>query len=242
MSPNSPAPVYSPTSLSVGGRSLFLGPLFGPLAGLTFLGTAVIAQLGIWLIVAYTWAAALSAPLSIFTYHPLLQTVSCAAFVQAILVLQPTHAPDQKRAGQRVHASLVLVGIVLATAGTAVIEYNKISGGREHFRAVHNYLGVTTGVVIVVQVLFGFTMWAVPALYGGEARAKAVWKYHRWSGYTILVLLLATIISATKTDANDVMLGMSVWMLSAFAVLVLLGTFPRIKLQKMGLAPRRDGQ
>jgi cytochrome b-561 len=205
-----------------------------------FLGTAVLAQFGIWLLAIYIWSIIFSRPFNLFSYHPLLQSLSLLILTQAILVLQPTHTPDQKRTGQRVHAALVASAITAAAGGIAVIEYNKISGGRAHFHAVHGYLGVTSGIVMGVQVLVGITMWAVPALYGGEAQAKAVWKYHRWSGYTILVLLLSTVASATKTDYNDAVLKIPLWVPVVLSVLVVVGTFPRIKKQKMGLGVRQQ--
>lgn len=180
------------------------------------------------------WSAVLVHPVILFSYHPLLQSLSLVLVVQAILVLQPTHTAEQKTNGQRVHAGLIAASVVLAAGGIAIIEYNKISGGREHFHAAHGYFGVATGAVLAVQVLVGLTMWAVPALYGGEARAKAVWKYHRMSGYAILVLLLATVASASRTDYNEGVLRLPLWSLAVLSVLIVVGTFPRIKKQKLG--------
>jgi cytochrome b-561 len=201
-----------------------------------YLGTAVFAQFGIWLLAIYVWSATLAHPLNLFSFHPLLQSASLVVLTQAVLALQPTHTPSQKRAGQRVHAGLVAAAVALAAAGIAVIEYNKIAGGRPHFHAVHGYLGVASGAVMAVQLLVGITMWAVPALYGGEARAKAVWKYHRMSGYSLLVLLLSTVASAARTDYNDAVLHMSLWVPAVLSVAIIVGTFPRIQKQKLGLA------
>ena len=81
----------------------------------------------------------------------------------------------------------------------------------------------------------GFTMFGVPKLYGGEAKAKAMWKYHRMSGYVLLPLLMATTISATKTDYNQNVLGLKLWAMILIMVLMIVGIYPRIKKQKLGL-------
>lgn len=77
-------------------------------------------------------------------------------------------------------------------------------------------------------------MWAIPALYGGEQNAKSVWKYHRWSGYIVFVLLLATVISAVDTDFNRNVLKLKLWAVLLLSVLTLIGVVPRIQKQKLG--------
>lgn len=79
-------------------------------------------------------------------------------------------------------------------------------------------------------------MWATPSLYGGEQKAKSIWKYHRYSGYVILVLLLATVCSATQTDYNNNVLKMKLWATLLLSILVLVGVFPRIQKQKLGFS------
>ena len=43
-------------------------------------------------------------------------------------------------------------------------------------------------------------MWLFPGVLGGEDKAKALWKYHRYGGYLLLVLVLVTIGAAADTD------------------------------------------
>jgi cytochrome b-561 len=160
--------------------------------------------------------------------------VGVLVLVQSILTLQPTHTADQKRVGRWIHASLNLVALCAFIAGVAIIEYNKIANHGQHFHSVHGYLGVITSIVILLQYIVGFTMWATPALYGGEERAKTIWKYHRMSGYTIFVLLLVTICSATLTPYNENVLKMKLWATVLLSVLILVGVFPRIQKQKLG--------
>lgn len=198
-------------------------------------GTGVLAQFGVWILIIWVWVAVLRRPVILFSGHPLAQTVGILSLVQAILIVQPTHTGEQKRAGRVLHGSLNLVSFLAFVAGVTVIEYNKISSGGVHFHSVHGYLGVITSIILAIQYIVGFTMWLVPALYGGEANAKALYKYHRLSGYFILALLLATVIAATKTDYNVNVLGLQLWGAVIVGILILAGVYPRVQLTKLGL-------
>jgi len=65
--------------------------------------------------------------------------------------------------------------------------------------------------------------------------AKAMYKYHRASGYTLLILAFATVAAATQTDFNKNVLHIQLWAVIVAAVLTLIGVLPRIKKQKLGL-------
>lgn len=86
-----------------------------------------------------------------------------------------------------------------------------------------------------MQGFIGFTQYFVPQLYGGEANAKKIWKYHRASGYLVFVLMLATVAAATQATYNKNVLGIKLWAVLVAAVLTLAGIVPRIKKQKLGL-------
>lgn len=115
-----------------------------------------------------------------------------------------------------------------------VIEYNKISSNGQHFKSVHGYLGVIAACILLLQYFVGFTMWATPALYGGQARAKSVWKYHRFSGYAILILLLATVCTASDTAFVHNVLKVGLPTLAVPCAMVLIGTLPRMHMYKFG--------
>ena len=199
-------------------------------------GTAVIAQFGVWILVALVWASVFLNKLILFSGHPLAQSLGVLLIVQAILSLQPTHTPEQKHVGQIVHGSLNLAGFLVLLSGVVIIEVNKFTSHGPHFHSVHGYLGVITAFVLLAQYFVGFTMWKVPKLYGGEENAKKIWKYHRWSGYTILLLLLATVASATKTDYNLGVLKIKLWAVLLLSVLIIVGVYPRIQKQKLGFS------
>lgn len=181
------------------------------------------------------WISVFTKPVILFSGHPLFQSLAILTLVQSILSLQPTHTASQKHSGQAIHASLNLLAFAFLVAGVVIIEYNKIANNGVHFHSVHGYLGVITSIILALQYLVGFTMWATPKLYGGVDNAKKLYKYHRWSGYFILVLLLATVIAATKTDYNEYVLKMKLWATTLLSVLILVGIFPRIQKQKLGI-------
>ncbi|KAF5020085.1 hypothetical protein F66182_7891 [Fusarium sp. NRRL 66182] len=198
------------------------------------LGTGILAQMGVVLLAVLIWASVLSKPLILFSAHPLLQSLAVLTLAQSVLSLQPTHTAEQKHLGQRVHATLNLVAFLLLVAGVTIIEYNKFANNGPHFHSAHGYLGVITSIILLLQYGVGFTMWATPGLYGGESKAKSIWKYHRWSGYIIFVLLLATVVSAVETDYNKNVLKLKLWAVLLLSVITLVGVVPRIQKQKLG--------
>lgn len=88
---------------------------------------------------------------------------------------------------------------------------------------------------MILQAIVGFTQYFTPGLYGGVDNAKAIYKYHRMSGYVIATLGLATVCAASWTDYSLNVLHMQHWALIVASVLVLAGVVPRIKLQKFGI-------
>ncbi|KAJ0167575.1 hypothetical protein CTA2_1773 [Colletotrichum tanaceti] len=200
------------------------------------LGTGIIAQFGAVIFVAMIWAAVLTKDVILFSGHPLAQSLAIFTLTQSILSLQPTHTPNQKRVGQRVHAILNLLAFLFLVTGITIIEYNKFrQGPGSHFHSVHGYLGVIVSVILLLQYIIGFTMWATPKLYGGEDKAKSIWKYHRWSGYVVLVLLLVTVATAIDTPFNENVLKLKLWAVIITALMILVGIVPRVQKQKLGI-------
>jgi cytochrome b-561 len=201
------------------------------------IGTGLIAEIAVILLVALVWIAVLTKPVNLFSGHPVLQVFAIFILVQSVLTLQPTHTAEQKRAGRWIHASLNLVALLSLIGGIFIIEYNKGLDPKAHFHSVHGYLGVATSVVLILQYLVGFGMWVTPSLFGGEENAKSIWKYHRLSGYFVLVLLLATVCSASKTPYIQNVIKIELWSTVLLSILILVGIFPRIQKQKLGYRP-----
>ncbi|KAF2154128.1 hypothetical protein K461DRAFT_292799 [Myriangium duriaei CBS 260.36] len=198
------------------------------------LGTAVVAQAGVWVLAAIVWGAVFSNKLMLFSAHPLLNSAAVLLYIQAILVLQPTHTPTQKINGTYWHSGLNNVATLTAIAGLIVIEYNKFDHNGTHFVSPHAILGLITYIIIAIQAFVGITQFFTPSLYGGVDNAKKLYKYHRVSGYLVLLLLLATVCAATQTDFNKNVLGMQLWAVIVCSILVLAGIVPRIKKAKFG--------
>ncbi|KAK4243737.1 hypothetical protein C7999DRAFT_44490 [Corynascus novoguineensis] len=201
-----------------------------------FLGTGKLAQAGAILLLAIIWASVFSNPtLPLVSPHPLLQSLGVYTVLQAILILQPTNTPHTKFLGQRAHFFMHILSLSLFIAGTTIIEVNKSVNGLAHFHSAHAYLGATTLALLLLQYLFGFTIWAVPAVWGGEDAAKRLWKYHRWVGYAALLLLLATVAAAVETDYVRAALRIRLWAVLVAEALIVAGVFPRVHLRKLGL-------
>ena len=62
-----------------------------------------------------------------------------------------------------------------------------------------------------------------------------MYKYHRMSGYVLLVLTFATVAAATQTDYNKNVLNIQLWAVLVAEVITLVGVLPRIKKQKLGM-------
>jgi len=206
-----------------------------PLYHNLWIGTAPIAQAGIWILAAIIWGAIFSNKLIFFSAHPLLNSAGFLLAIQAALVLQPTHTPEQKRSGTIAHFLFHAVGASALTAGLIIIEMNKAGPGHEHFESAHARLGLTFYILVYIQAIVGFTQYYVPQLYGSVDNAKSVYKYHRMAGYIIAVLGLATICAATWTTYNLNVGGIQHWAVIVASVLVLVGVVPRIRLSKFGI-------
>ncbi|KAF2195762.1 hypothetical protein K469DRAFT_734227 [Zopfia rhizophila CBS 207.26] len=200
-----------------------------------WIGTAPIAQAGIWILTAIVWGAILSHQLIFFSTHPLVNSAGLLLITQAALLLQPTHTPAQKRAGTLHHFGLNGLGVSALLVGLIIIEISKRGPDHAHFESPHSILGLITYILLFIQAIIGFTQYFTPSVYGSVERARSVWKYHRMSGYVVVALGLATICAASWTTYSLYVLHIQHWAVITASVLVLVGLLPRIKLQKLGI-------
>ncbi|CAI7667974.1 unnamed protein product [Penicillium discolor] len=199
-----------------------------------FTGTASVAQAGIWILAALVWQGVLSLPLSLFTPHPLLGSSALLLQVQAALILQPTATPQQKRTGTRIHYILQLLSVALFITAFVIIEVNK--GSHPHFVSPHGILGLITYIAIVLQAVVGVVQYFFPVtVFGSVDSGKRIYKYHRWSGYVLLLLEVATIVAATQTTYNVIAIHIPLWGVLVSVVFILAGVGARIKKHKLGL-------
>ena len=153
----------------------------------------------------------------------LLNSTGILLATKAILVLQPTHTPSQKNLGTLVHATLNSFAFDALIAGLIIIEVNKFGHGGTHIESPHANLGLITNILVFIQVTVGITQLYVTWKYGGVENAKRIYKWHRISGYIVLLMMLATVSAATQTDYNKDVLHIRLWTILLPAVLVLIG-------------------
>lgn len=155
--------------------------------------------------------------------------------VQSILLLQPTSTQQQKVLGTYIHSSLNLIALGLLIAGLVIIEMNKASHPETRFQSTHGKVGLVLYIMIVFQFLIGAAAFYTPNLFGSVDKAKSLYKYHRMSGYVIMILGVVIICLATQTAFNKNMLHIRLWATVVASVLVIAGLVPRIKKRKLGL-------
>jgi len=159
---------------------------------------AIVAYVGVSILAFVTWVLVLASdPVSLgwYAFHPTCQTLAIVLFTFGVLTLQPTSQPKTKAAGLARH-QLIMLGLAfpIISFGTWAIIHNKNLRDAAHFKTWHGTFGIITYAWIVGQIAIGAgSVWAGGTLFGGGMRAKAVWKYHRLSGYVFLFFLFATV-------------------------------------------------
>ncbi|KAH6918801.1 hypothetical protein BKA70DRAFT_1088725 [Coprinopsis sp. MPI-PUGE-AT-0042] len=132
-----------------------------------------------------------------FVLHPLLQTLSLGLFTYGIVTLQPTsHAdPKGKQAGLDRHQyTMFLLAFPVILVGTWAVWHNKELKNAEHYQTWHATFGGLCLMWMIGQIILGAgSVWFNGKLFGGGMKAKALWKYHRLSGYLLFPMLLFTV-------------------------------------------------
>ncbi|VDC07143.1 unnamed protein product [Peniophora sp. CBMAI 1063] len=132
--------------------------------------------------------------LSWFTWHAPSNTLSLLVLVLAVAQLQPTANPRTKAAGLSRHWLGAAPAILLVVLGTAAMFTNKVIHDASHFTTWHGLCGIIVTALLVAQAAFGAsTVFFDGKVWGGSAKAKIWWKYHRLSGYIVIPLMLLTI-------------------------------------------------
>lgn len=129
---------------------------------------------------------------------------------------------------------MFLTANLLFIAGLTIVEVNKATQHQPRFQSPHAILGLTTYICIFLQALVGVAQYFLPAqIFGSVQNGKRVYKYHRVSGYVVLLLQLATIAAATQTTFNREAWHVRLWTVLVAALLVVAGVGARIKKHKM---------
>ncbi|KIP09252.1 hypothetical protein PHLGIDRAFT_126414 [Phlebiopsis gigantea 11061_1 CR5-6] len=156
----------------------------------------VVAVASVATLLVTTWIAVFASGASFywFAWHPLLQSAAVALFTYGILTLQPASYAKSKAAGLTRHQlAMAVTGFPVAFLGYAAMFFNKILASRAHFTTWHGTFGLITFILMTVQlILGGGSVWLNGALFGGNPKAKLVWKYHRAVGYLTLFFFMLT--------------------------------------------------
>jgi len=201
---------------------------------LTALGVFLI---GTWLVIFTNDPSSLG----LFAGHPPLQTLAITCFAIGIMTLQPTSQPKTKVRGLARHQLIMLgLGFPAILTGTILIWANKTIHESEHFTTWHATFGMIAVAWIVVQILLGgLSVWFGGRVFGGGAKAKGVWKYHRLSGYLLFPMLLLTAAigggSSTWTSTN-VNGGVRILLYAIAPIVIFLGVWSRMRTTKMNFA------
>jgi len=151
-----------------------------------------------------TWTIVLSSnpkALSWLAFHPTFNTLAVLCWIFGILTLQPTSQPKTKAAGLTRHQIAMLTSLLSVILGTSAVWTFKATYQLPHFKSWHGFFGLITFIWFIIQGMVGAgSVWFGGAAFGGGLKAKQVWKYHRLSGYMLLILLLTTIYFAGRTQ------------------------------------------
>lgn len=203
-----------------------------------FTKTGLLSEAGVLVLCGSIWTGIASSPVVFFSGHPIAMSTAIFILTQSVLVQQPITSEDLdgKRRGQYIHAALNLAAFIALITGFTIVEISVAQMKGSHFPSTHSVFGLLTLLSLVVQYIVGFTMWMTPSVYGGADRAKSLYRYHRYGGYFILLMILTTAITATLTGYNRGVLGIQTWVVGLGAVLVVIGVFARIQKRKLGLS------
>ncbi|KZV63022.1 hypothetical protein PENSPDRAFT_657660 [Peniophora sp. CONT] len=132
--------------------------------------------------------------LSWFSFHAPFNVFALLLLVLAVTQLQPTANPRTKAAGLSRHWLGAAPALLLVVLGTAAMLTNKAVHDAPHFTTWHGLFGIIVLGLLVAQAAFGAsTVFFDGKVFGGAAKAKMWWKYHRLSGYIVLPLMLLTV-------------------------------------------------
>jgi len=146
---------------------------------------------GIALIVPYSFFVILRndpSSLGLFAYHPPMLALALSALAYGISPLQPAAHPDTAAAALDVHGLFVgLISLPLFIIGASLMWQQKENRGKDHFVTWHGTFGALGATAVLFQGLAGFVL-------AGGYLPKKFNKYHRLSGYILVVLLSVTLL------------------------------------------------
>ncbi|KAI9488377.1 eukaryotic cytochrome b561-domain-containing protein, partial [Zychaea mexicana] len=159
-------------------------------------------------------------------------------FKKGVNLLQTTSTAKEKAKGLKKHAFMQASAYIFAIVGFSFIVYNKAMMHKEHFTSNHGKFGLTVFCYLFFQLLFGLTIAYIPRLYGNVTKAKQLWKFHRMTGYILLVLIWITAQLGVRADYMYKNLWSPKLIIGHYIALalVVIGIAGRVRLSKWGLS------
>ncbi|GJE86961.1 cytochrome b561 [Phanerochaete sordida] len=203
-----------------------------------FASAVALVSAAVFLVV--TWIATFASGTSFywFGWHPLFQSLSILCFTYGIVTLQPTAHPKTKAAGLTRHQlAMIVIGFPVAFLGYLAIFVNKLNSNHSHFTSWHGFFGLVTFLCMVIQIAVGGgSVWFNGALFGGNPKAKLVWKYHRAVGYVSFSFCLLT--AHLGGAWSNWAMNNTWWVVRALVytfapAAILAAVFARVRLSKM---------
>ncbi|KAI7875605.1 hypothetical protein K492DRAFT_173199 [Lichtheimia hyalospora FSU 10163] len=201
--------------------------------------SVIVLNAGLLLFIGLVVSVLVRIPFNLFTYHPIFMTLFIICCTEGVVLLQPTRTPQEKKRGLRHHAIVQAIGYTSAIVGFTTIVYNKVVSDKEHFTSLHGQLGLALFCYLFCQSLFGLLISYLPTLvFGNVATAKRLWKFHRMTGYLLLVLVWLTAQLGVRADymINNLWSDKLMWLHWVALLLVAVGVVARIRLWKWGIS------
>lgn len=89
-------------------------------------------------------------------------------------------------------------------------------------------------ILFFLQAIVGIAQFYTPTLFGSVDDAKSIYKYHRASGYVILILAFCAVATALQTAFNQNVLHIQLGVVVVAIILTVVGMVPRIRKRKFG--------
>lgn len=173
-----------------------------------------------------------------FVFHPLFQTFGLTVLVMAVLTLQPATAGTCKLRSFERHRQLIgYLALPAFSLGSSAMFYNKHLHGALHFTTWHSTAGLSVGVLLVIQSLVGLGF-TIPSKEK-PLLPKTLFKYHRLSGYFLLLPLLALTVALggghSTWATTQASLTIRILFVDFPALLIVLSLWARLRKHKLGL-------
>uniref|UniRef100_A0A1D1XIG5 Cytochrome b561 domain-containing protein 1 n=1 Tax=Anthurium amnicola TaxID=1678845 RepID=A0A1D1XIG5_9ARAE len=193
---------------------------------------SLLAGFGAFLFASTIWYITISVDYFYFIWHPTLMAMVVLMATQGTVFLQKAESRQEKDYALNFHKLIQSITFLGVIGGFYIIYTFKAEGNKEHFTSPHGKFGLITSSLILIQSIAGSTLVNFPGIVGGVAKAKAMYKYHRISGYLLLFLIWLTALGGTQANWTKSQFD-HLWIWLSTAGMVLIGIIGRIKSSKL---------